>query len=472
MKQETSLSRRQFLSAATAAGAGALVTGGSVLSSSCGGGVDSKLSAKHPPIERLKAWRIPTLTDKAIDGKEIKVGLVGCGGQGTGDLIAVTQAANGVKIVALADVFQDKVDATRAIVKKETGQDVPEENCFVGFDAYQKVIDLADLVLLVTSPVFRPLHFEAAVKAKKHVFMEKPVCVDVNGGLKLLAMSKIADTNRLVVGTGTQRRHERRYVESFKQIADGAIGEITSGFVCWNQWQLWYRLREEGWSDMEWMIRDWVNWRWLSGDHIVEQHVHNLDVFNWFSGLKPVAAIGFGARHRRTTGDQYDMFSVDFEYENGIHMHSMCRQIDHCYSPVIEFVQGTHGSWRSDKYIDDAGKEWRGDRIVDLAGNEIWKWDAEKENQDFKQTNPYVLEFVDIITAIRENKPFNETEYTTNSSLLGVLGRESAYTGKRITWDELKAMNMNFLPPDSDLKLGSSDLIKSVPPVPGKRRSE
>jgi predicted dehydrogenase len=453
MKQKTSLSRRQFLSAATVAGAGALVTGGSVLSSSCGAGeVDSKLPQKHPPIERLKAWRIPTLTDKAIDGKELKVGLVGCGGQGTGDLIGVTKAANGVKIVALGDVFQDKVNGTRERVKKETGQDVPEENCFVGFDAYQKVIDLVDLVLLITPPVFRPLHFEAAVKAKKHIFMEKPICVDVAGALKLLAMSKIADTNKLVVCTGTQRRHERRYVESFKQIADGAIGEITGGVVYWNQNQLWYKNREKDWSDVEWMIRDWVNWTWLSGDHIVEQHVHNLDVFNWFSGLKPVAGIGFGARHRRITGDQYDMFSVDFEYENGVHMHSMCRQIDGCSGPVTEFVQGTHGSWR-------------GNKIVDIAGNEIWKWDGEKEKQDFKQTNAYVLEFVDLITAIRENKPFNETEATANSSLLAVLGRESAYSGKRITWEELKATNLDLLPPD--LKLGSSDLVKSVAPTPG-----
>jgi predicted dehydrogenase len=454
MKQKTSLSRRQFLSAATVAGAGAVVTGGSVLSSSCGGGeVEPKLPPKHPPIERLKAWRIPTLTDKAIDGKEIKVGLVGCGGQGTGDLIRTTQAANGVKIVALGDVFQDKVNSTRERVKKDTGQDVPEANCFVGFDAYLKVIELVDLVLLVTPPVFRPLHFEAAVRAKKHIFMEKPICVDVAGAQKLLAMSKIADTNKLVVVTGTQRRHQRRYVESFKQIADGAIGEITGGAVYWNQNQLWYKNREKGWSDVEWMIRDWVNWTWLSGDHIVEQHVHNLDVFNWFSGLKPVAGLGFGARHRRITGDQYDMFSIDYEYENGIHMHSMCRQIDGCSGPVTEFVQGTHGSWR-------------GDKIVDIAGNEIWKWDGEKEKQDFKQTDAYVLEFVDLITAIRENKPFNETEDTTNSSLLAVMGRESAYTGQRITWEKLKGMNMDLLPPD--LKLGNSDLVKSVAPVPGK----
>ncbi|MDR1887489.1 MAG: Gfo/Idh/MocA family oxidoreductase [Prevotellaceae bacterium] len=458
MKHKTSLSRRQFLSTATVAGAGALVAGGSVLSSSCKAGEEAK-PQKHPPIERLKAWRIPTLTDKAVDGKEIKVGLVGCGGQGTGDLISFTRAADGVKVVALGDVFRDRLDSAKQQVKEHAGQDVPEENCFVGFDAYKKVIDLVDVVLLITPPVFRPLHFEAAVQAGKHIFMEKPICVDVAGALKLLAVSKIADTKKLCVCTGTQRRHERQYVEAYKQISDGAIGEITGGAVYWNGGQLWYRERQKEWSDMEWMIRDWVNWCWLSGDHIVEQHVHNLDVFNWFSGLKPVAGTGFGARQRRVTGDQYDMFSIDYEYENGVHLHSMCRQIDGCAGNVSEYVRGTHGYWLS----DEANK---GGVIKDLAGNAIWKWDHDKEKQEFKQRNPYVLEFVDMITAIRENKPFNETEGTANSSLLAVLGRESAYTGQRITWEDIKKTNMDLLPQDP--KLEKQDMSKFVVPVPGK----
>ncbi|MDR1581862.1 MAG: Gfo/Idh/MocA family oxidoreductase [Prevotellaceae bacterium] len=455
MKQKTSLSRRQFLSTATVAGAGALVTGGSVLTTSCGAKGEVK-PQKHAPIERLKSWRIPLLPDKAADGKELKIGLVGCGGQGTGDLIGfVKHAANGLKIAALGDVFKDKVDGTRTRVKEETGQDVPEANCFVGFDAYKKVIELSDVVLLVTPPVFRPLHFEAAVQAGKHIFMEKPICVDVAGAQKLLAFSKIADTKKLSVCTGTQRRHQRFYVESFKLIADGIIGEITGGNVYWNMGQLWYRNRQKEWSDMEWMIRDWVNWKWLSGDHIVEQHVHNLDIFNWFSGLNPVAATGFGARQRRITGDQYDMFSVDYEYENGIHLHSMCRQIDGCTDNVSEYIQGTHGTWNS-----VTGE------IKDLAGNVMWKWDGEKEKQEFKQTNAYVLEFVDLVDSIRKGEPFNETEATANSSLLAVLGRESAYTGKRITWENLKKSNLDLLPQDP--KLEKQDMSKYVVPVPGK----
>ncbi|MDR0725615.1 MAG: Gfo/Idh/MocA family oxidoreductase [Prevotellaceae bacterium] len=456
MKHKASLSRRQFLSTATIAGAGTLVTGSSVLSS-CGAG-EAK-PQKPAPIARLKSYRIPNLVDKADDGKELKVGLVGCGGQGTGDLIGfVKHAANGLKVVALGDVFKDKVDGTRESVKKETGQEVPEANCFVGFDAYKKVIELSDVVLLVTPPVFRPLHFEAAVQAGKHIFMEKPIAVDVAGALKLLAISKIADTKKLCVCTGTQRRHQRFYVESFKLIADGIIGEITGGAVYWNMGQLWYRNRQKEWSDMEWMIRDWVNWKWLSGDHIVEQHVHNLDIFNWFSGLQPVAATGFGARQRRVTGDQYDMFSVDYEYENGIHLHSMCRQIDGCTDNVSEYVRGTHGYWRSNG------------EIKDLAGNVIWKYDGEKEKQEFQQRNPYVLEFVDLVNAIRKGEPFNETEATANSSLLAVLGRESAYTGKRITWEDIKKTNMDFLP--AEPKLEKLDMSQYVVPVPGKGKED
>ena len=402
----------------------------------------------------MKKWRIPTLTDMAIDGKTIKVGLVGCGGQGTGDIISLTKAANGIEIVALGDTFQDRIDGSRKRIKEETGQDVPIDKCFVGFDAYQKVIDSGiDLVLLVTPPIFRPLHFEAAVKAGKHVFMEKPVSADVAGSLKILATAKMAESQGLSVVTGTQRRHQRCYVEAFKQIADGAIGEIVGGEVYWNQSMLWYRNREKGWSDMEWMVRDWVNWSWLSGDHIVEQHVHNIDIFNWFSGLSPVRATGFGARHRRLTGDQYDMFSVDFVYENGIHMHSMCRQIDGCTDNVSEVIQGTHGSW------DSSGK------IYDLAGNVVWSWDFKKEEQDFKQTNPYVLQFVDLITTIRENKPVNEAADTANSSLIAVMGRESAYTGKTISWEEIKSTNNNLLPENP--VMGAMDMSKYKVPVPG-----
>jgi predicted dehydrogenase len=222
---------------------------------------------------------------------------------------------------------------------------------------------------------------------------------------------------------------------------------------------LWYKKREEKWSDMEYMVRDWVNWKWLSGDHIVEQHVHNIDVFNWFSGKKPVKAVAFGARHRRLTGDQYDMFSVDFEYEGGIHVHSMCRQIDGCANNVSEFIQGTKGSWSSDKM-----------EIADLKGNVIWKFDKDKEKADFKQTNPYVLEHVDLINHIRDNKPINQAEETAISCLTAIMGRESAYTGAAVKWDEISNSTLSYLP--EKLEIGPMDMSKYVVMVPGKPKEE
>ena len=467
MDNKTALNRRQFISTAAIAGTGAILAGGTTLSSCAGTAADPKKPALTP-IPRLKAWRIPNLPDKAVNGRELKIGLVGCGGQGTGDLINAVRSGDGIKVVALGDVLKDRLDNTRVQLKKETGQEVPDANCFVGLDAYRKVIDMVDVALLVTPPVYRPLHFEYAVKAGKHVFMEKPICVDVAGYNKLIANAKIADTKKLCACTGTQRRHKRSYVEAFKLIADGIIGEITGGAVYWNQGKLWDRKPEK--ETAEWMIRDWVNWTWLSGDHIVEQHVHNLDVFNWYSGLKPVAGTAFGARRRRVTGDQYDMFSVDVEYETGIHVHSMCRQINGCTSNVSEFVQGTLGSWSSLKGENKL-------EIKDLQGNILWKYDEEKAKQEFTVLDPYRLEFVDLFSAIRENKPFNETVDTANSSLLAVLGRESAYTGSRITIDELKSKNMDLLehPALKALKDESLD-VRNVKidfkqfsvPVPGK----
>ncbi|GBU06833.1 oxidoreductase [Bacteroidales bacterium] len=456
MSKKNTLSRRQFLSSAALAGAATTIGATSPILSSCAGGDSSTKAGAKQPIERLKGWRIPVLTDMAIDGATVRVGLVGCGGQGTGDIISLYSAASNIEIVALGDVVKDRLEGSRDRIEKETGQRVADDKCFVGFDSYQKVIDSGiDLVLLVTPPVFRSLHFEAAVKAGKHAFMEKPIAVDAIGANRILAASKMADSQKLCVATGTQRRHQRSYVEAFKQIADGAIGEITGGTVYWNQNMLWYRSREKGWSDMEWMIRDWVNWSWLSGDHIVEQHMHNIDVFNWFSGLKPASCVGFGARQRRVTGDQYDMFGVDYVFDNGVHMHSMCRQIDGCTSNVSEFIQGTHGSWNSANH-----------EIKDLAGNVVWKWDSEKEKEDFKQTNPYVLQFVDLITAIRNKTHLNEAVDSANSSLLAVMGRESAYSGKQITWDEIKASSQNLLPENPEM--GNMNMAQYKVPVPGE----
>ncbi len=205
---------------------------------------------------------------------------------------------------------------------------------------------------------------------------------------------------------------------------------------------------------MEWMIRDWVNWTWLSGDHIVEQHVHNIDIFNWFTGKKPISAVGFGARQRRITGDQYDMFSVDYIYEGGIHMHSMCRQIDGCEDNTSEFIQGTKGTWSSNGVIRD------------LKGNELWKYDWEKEKTDFQQRDPYVLEHVNWINCIRDKKPFSQAEETAISTMTAIMGRISAYTGAKVTWDNVMGSDMNLMP--EKLELANVDISKYTVPVPGR----
>lgn len=376
--------------------------------------------------------------DQAPDGKELKAGLIGCGGRGTGAAIDFLSAGPNLKIHALGDVFQDRLEGCKEKIKTEKQQVVPDENCFVGFDAFEKVINSGvDVVILATPPHFRPLHFEAAVSARKHVFMEKPVAVDPVGARSVIATSKKAEALGLVVGTGTQRRHQRDYVATFKEIFEGKIGDIVSANCYWNQSQLWYRNAQPEWSEMEYMIRDWVNWTWLSGDHIVEQHVHNIDVINWFTEKHPIKAVGFGSRQRRVTGDQYDNFSVDFEYDNGMHVHSMCRQINGCTDNVSELVFGSQG------YTNCRNT------IFNPKGDIIWEYQYPKiegvEKNESVKVSPYVQEHIDLVTAIRENKPYVEAENTAVSTMCAIMGRISAYTGKEVTWDEV----MN-----SDLKLG------------------
>ena len=443
---EKKISRKEFLTYSAALG----VTGilGTSLLSSCGG-------KKYVPLKQPGEYYVPELPDKAIDGKELKVGVVGCGGRGSGAVIDLLNAANGIKVVALGDTFSDRLESLRNDLKANHGQDVPQENCFVGFDAYRKVIDSGiDVVILATPPVFRPEHFKYATEKGVHSFLEKPVAVDPKGCRTMIATARQAKAKGLCVVTGTQRHHERPYVEAFQKIQEGYIGEITGGNVYWNQGMLWYRDRQPGWSDMEWMIRDWVNWKWLSGDHIVEQHVHNIDVFLWMSGLKPVKATAFGGRHRRITGDQYDQFSVDFEFENGIHLHSMCRQIDGCSNNVGEYIQGTKGSWNSYNH-----------EIKDLAGNVVWKYDAEAAKAAFKQHNPYVLEHVDLVNHIRKGEVHEEAEECAISTLAGIMGREAAYTGSTLSWDEISSSQLDYMP--AHLEMGKVDMSGYVVPVPG-----
>jgi len=437
--KKSSISRRNFLGKAATVGVAGVIVPSIITSCS---------------RETKKVVAVPTMLDQAPDGPVLKAGVIGCGGRGSGAAINFLSAGPNLQIVALGDTFKDRVDSCREKILKEKGQEVPIENCFVGFDAYQKVIDAGvDIIIIATPPFFRPEILAAAILAKKHVFAEKPVCVDPVGARSIMATAQKAKGMDLCIVTGTQRRHQRDYVANWQQVAQGAIGEIVGGNAYWNGGKLWHRDPNATWSEMEYMIRNWVNWTWLSGDHIVEQHVHNLDVINWFTGAHPVKAVGFGSRLRRVTGDQYDNFSVDFTFENGIHVHSMCRQINGCVNNVSERIQGSKGSTNCQ------------DTILDLAGTEIWKYEypLDKDGKPTRRVSvdPYVQEHIDMVTAIRTGKPINEAENTAISTMGAIMGRISAYTGKEVTYEEM----MN-----SDLKLGPKvfefgpvDVPKDVP---------
>lgn len=448
--EKNKMNRRDFLQRSTILGVGGIV-GVSALASACKG-------PKYVPLRKPEEYYIPELPDKAAPGREIKVGVIGCGGRGSGAIQNLFDAADGIRLTALGDVFPDRLEGLRKMASEKLGQEVPDENCFIGFDAYRKVIDSGvDMIIDTTPPVFRPDHFKYAVQKGVHSFLEKPVAVDAKGYRTVMAAAKQAQAKGLCVVCGTQRHHQRPYVEAFRKIQEGYIGEITGGNVYWNQGMLWYRNREKGWSDMEWMIRDWVNWKWLSGDHIVEQHVHNIDVFLWMSGYKVAKATGFGARHRRITGDQYDQFSIDFEMENGVHLHSMCRQIDGCSNAVGEIIYGTKGSWNSFDH-----------EIKDLDGNVVWKFDNEKAETEFRQHNPYVLEHVDLVNHIRKGEPIDEATACAMSTLAGVMGRTAAYTGDTVTWDAMSQSELDYLP--EKLELGPMDMSDYTVQVPGKAK--
>lgn len=463
MKKENdnSISRRSFLrNSALIGAAGVLGTGGTAtILSSCS---QEQKGPIYTPLKAAGEYYIPNLAmNKAGDGKKLTAGVIGCGGRGRGAGIDWLKSANDVTITALCDVFQERVDRYANELKEKYNIDIPTDKRFVGFDAYKQVIDSGvDVVIICTPPVFRPEQFKYAVEKGKHCFLEKPIFVDSVGYRTTIVAAKQAQAKKLCVITGTQRHHQRSYNAAYQKVMEGYIGEITGGTVYWNQSMLWYKNREKGWGDGEWMIKDWVNWAWLSGDHIVEQHVHNIDVFTWFSGLKPVKATGFGSRQRRVTGDQYDNFSIDFEMENGVHLHSMCRQINGCANNVSEFIQGTKGSVTTNSSNEAI--------IKDLAGNTIWEYDKETEEKEFEQRNPYTLEHVNLVNCIRANTPIEQASETAISNMAAVMGRESAYTGKAITWDEMVASQLNLMP--KDLSLGKMDMTGYVVPVPGSEQ--
>ncbi len=371
----------------------------------------------------------------AAGSDAIGIGLVGCGGRGRGAAADAVKSSPGVRVVALGDAFPDRVAETRERLKElgDAGS-VPDERAFVGLDAYQKVIAApgVNYVILATPPGFRPLHLEAAVAAGKNVFAEKPVAVDGPGIRSVLASYEAAKAKGLFIGVGTQRRHEQGYVEALKRVHDGGIGEVLAARAYWNQGSLWTKPRQASWSDVEWQMRNWLYFTWLSGDHIVEQHVHNLDVANWALGGHPLRAMGMGGRQSRISpeyGHGFDHFAIDFEYANGVHVMSMCRQIPDCANRVAESIVGTKGVCE----LESGAKRY------ELTGASAYKFTD-------SATNPYVQEHTDLIAAIRAGRPYNELKQVAESTLTAIMGRISAYTGKAVSWEEALASSEALVP--------------------------
>ena len=377
----------------------------------------------------------------------LRVGLIGCGGRGKGAASDCVRSSPGVKIVALADAFKDRLDGARGALSKlgKDKFDVPPDRCFVGLDAHKKLIaGDVDLVLMATPPAFRPIHLAEAVKAGKHVFMEKPVAVCPAGVKSVIASGAAADEKKLSIVAGTQRRHAPSYIETMKRIHDGAIGELVSATCYWNQGGLWVHGRKEQYSDVEWQMRNWLYFTWLSGDHICEQHVHNLDVINWAFNSPPNLVYGMGgraARKGKQYGNIYDHFCIEFEYGKSVRTISFCRQTNGASHRVGERVVGTKG------VTNCCGL------ITDHNGTEIWKHKG-------PDPNPYQQEHADLIAAIRGGKPLNEAQRIAESTMTAVIGRMSAYTGRAFKWDwAMKASKLDLMP--KDLKFGP----KPVAPV-------
>lgn len=435
MKLKAELSRRKFLTSTTMATIGTI--GATHLLSSCAGNTST-----------TKEIKLPALLNQAPDGKILKAGLIGCGGRGTGAAINFLDAGPNLQIVALGDVFQDRLDKCRAELKAQKNVDIPDEKCFLGFDNYEKVIDSGvDIVLLCTPPHFRPQHVEAAVKAGKHIFMEKPCAVDPVGARSVMVSSERAKQQGLCIVSGTIRRVQKDFMETWRRVQNGEIGEIVSAHIIRNGGSLWVIKRQPGMTDMEYMLRNWANFCWLSGDHIVEQFIHEIDVMNWYLGKNPVKAMGWGGRQRRITGDQYDFFSIEYLYDNGMQTHCAARQITGCSNLTKQLITGTRG------FANAKGT------LYNLKGEEIWTYPYPEETSTdltWKVTDPYVQEHINLVTGIRSGNIVNDAEAQINSTLITIMGRISAYTGKDVTWEEV----MN-----SDLYLGPKTYVFG--PVPG-----
>ena len=379
----------------------------------------------------------------------ITAGVIGCGGRGTGAMENFLDSSPNVRVTAMADMFEDRAKGAFNQLKKsgKEGFKVDEGNVFTGFDAYKKVLDSGvNMVILTTPPGFRPMHFKAAIEAGKHVFFEKPVAVDPVGIRMVIEAGKLAKEKKLAVVAGTQRRHERHYNETIKRIHDGQIGEIVAARAYWNGNKPWARKRQPGWDDMTYQLRNWYNFPWLCGDHIVEQHIHNLDVIQWVMRANPVSAVAVGGRQSYIEdefGVIYDHFGVDYEYPNGVHVMSMCRHWPNSTNNVSEAVVGTKG---------------RSNCANTITGENPWRAEG-------NQKSGYVQEHTDLVESIRKGEPLNEAEQVANSTMVAIMGREAAYTGQTIKWNEFMKSDLSLMP--EKLELGP--LPEPKVPRPGKK---
>jgi predicted dehydrogenase len=400
----------------------------------------------------------------------IRVALVGCGGRGTGAVAQALVSKQNVKLVAMADAFRDNLDnCYKAITADDmsdvTGQsgnlknriDVPEQNKFTGFDAYKKAISLADVVILATPPGFRPVHFAECIAQGKHVFMEKPVATDPAGVKKVLETAELAKKKKLNVVVGLQRHYQNSYRELYKRKDD--IGDIVAAQAWWNNDGVWVRKRQPQQTEMEYQMRNWYYFNWLCGDHINEQHIHNIDVINWFKGGYPVKAQGMGGREVRKGkdfGEIYDHHYVEFTYADGSILNSQCRHIPGTMSKVDELLIGTKGKI----FCDEA-------KITDNKGGIIFQYDKKSEN------NPYQTEHDELFAAIAKGEyKFADAENGAKSTMTAVLGRMATYSGQVIEFDKALNSGLDLQPK----KLDWNAMPQSVPneeglytvAVPGK----
>jgi predicted dehydrogenase len=370
----------------------------------------------------------------------LKLAAIGVGGRGSG---AVNQALNTaklgpVKLVAIAEVHEDRLKNALNNFKSTHGDavDVPQERQFLGFDGYKKAIAEADVVILATPPGFRPMQFEEAIKAGKHVFMEKPVASDADGVRRVLAAAQEAKKKNLKVGVGLQRHHQLGYQETVKRLHDGAIGDIVSARCYWNGQRPWQHKRADleakfgrKLSELEYQMLNWYYFTWICGDHIAEQHIHNIDVINWVKKAHPIKARSMGGREITNgpdDGEIFDHFATEFEYEDGSICYSYCRHQPGCWNSVSEHVQGTKGK------SDVSGYK--------IFGENQWRFNTPGARDAYQQ------EHDDLFKAIRENTEYNEAFYGAESTMTALLGRMAAYSGQELTWEAALNSQVNLFP--------------------------